>query len=159
MNPCPLCDPHLGPVLAESAGWRLVLNRNQNLLGKCFLVLRRHLEAVPELSPAEWAGLHRELARTTAALTLAFQPDHFNYAFLQNQDRHIHLHLIPRYAGARRFAGMLFTDPDYPGHYAVPAPVRTLSPDQAAALAGRLRQIYAQVAAEKGEIADDREQA
>lgn len=54
----------------------------------------------------------------TERLTDAFSPDHFNYAFLQNQDRHVHLHVIPRYASDRRFAGMDFVDPDYPGHYA-----------------------------------------
>jgi diadenosine tetraphosphate (Ap4A) HIT family hydrolase len=36
----------------------------------------------------------------TIALDQAFQPDHYNYAFLQNQDRHVHLHVFPRYAAA-----------------------------------------------------------
>ena len=36
---------------------------------------------------------------------------------LENQDRHIHLHVIPRYAGRRRVAEVDFADPDYPGHY------------------------------------------
>jgi hypothetical protein len=33
---CGLCRADLSPILAESTYWRLVLNRNQNLLGKCF---------------------------------------------------------------------------------------------------------------------------
>ena len=138
MEGCPLCDPALGPVIAESHYWRLVLNRNQNLLGKCFLVLRRHLEAVPELTAAEWTDLHHQLAQTTHVLVQAFRPDNFNYAFLQNQDRHIHLHVIPRYAAVRTFDGLTFEDPDYPGHYAVPAPPRRLSHNQMATLAGLL---------------------
>ena len=44
MEQCNLCDTDLGPVITESAHWKLVLNKNQSLLGKCFLVLRRHLE-------------------------------------------------------------------------------------------------------------------
>jgi len=141
---CPLCDPNLGPVIAGSAYWQLVLNRNQNLLGKCFLALRRHLEAVPELSAAEWADLHGRLAQATRVLTAAFQPDHFSYAFLQNRDRHIHLHVIPRYGGPRLFAGVTFADPDFPAHYAVPAPSRTLTPEQTAVLAWRLRRLCAE---------------
>jgi hypothetical protein len=39
------------------------------------------------------------------------------YAFLQNQDRPVHLHVIPRYASARMFARRQFEDPDYPDHY------------------------------------------
>ncbi len=43
---CVLCDPGLGPIVAECGHWRLVLNkRSQNLLGKCFLALRLHEES------------------------------------------------------------------------------------------------------------------
>jgi len=136
-TPCPLCT-QLSPILTESPHWRLALNRNQNLLGKSMLVLRRHLETVPDLTPAEWADLHTQIRQATALLVRAFSPDHFNYAFLQNQDRHIHLHIIPRYAQPRTFSGLLFTDPDYPDHYAVPSPSRLLTPDQLSALAAHL---------------------
>ena len=149
MKHCNLCDTNLGPVIAGSAYWQLVLNRNQSLLGKCFLALRRHLEVVPQLSLAEWADLHVQLVQATKVLTLAFQPDHFNYAFLQNQDRHIHLHVIPRYGGPRVFAGVIFDDPDYPSHYGVPTPSRHLSQEQFTALAERLRQLFAEAAVEK----------
>src|SRR5438067_6610515 len=106
MSECVLCSPELGPVLAESEHWRLILNRNQNFLGKCMLVLRRHMERVPELTLEEWTDLHAELRRTHGALVAAFQPDHFNYAFMQNQDRHVHCHVVPRYTGPRRFASI-----------------------------------------------------
>lgn len=96
MEQCGLCSPELAPVLAQGERWLVVLNRNQNLLGKCLLVLRRHIEAVRELTPEEWMELHEQLSRTTEALSLTFRPDHFNYAFLQNQDRHVHMHVIPR---------------------------------------------------------------
>jgi diadenosine tetraphosphate (Ap4A) HIT family hydrolase len=140
MQHCSLCDPTLGPVLSESRHWRLVLNHNQNLLGKCFLVLRRHLEAVPQLTVDEWLEVYQQLGQTTALLTAAFAPDHFNYAFLQNQDRHIHLHIIPRYAAVRHFAGLVFEDLDYPGHYAVPAPAQRLEPEHQRTLANLLQQ-------------------
>ena len=124
MKHCDLCDTNLGPIIARSAYWQLVLNRNRNLLGKCFLALHRHLEAVPQLSQAEWADLHVQLVQATKVLILAFLPDHFNYAFLQNQHRHIHLHIIPRFGEPRVFVGVTFDDPDYPSHYAVPTPSR-----------------------------------
>lgn len=123
---CALCDPALGPVLHESVHWRLVLNLNQDLLGKCFLALRRHLEAVPELTAEEWQELHGQIRLATAALVVCFAPDHVNYVFLQNQDRHVHLHVVPRYAGERRLAGIGFDDPGYPGHYRLDDPPRLL---------------------------------
>jgi hypothetical protein len=47
------------------------------------------------VSAAEWLELHTQVQRTSERLRRAFAPDHFNYAFLQNQDRHVHLHVIP----------------------------------------------------------------
>jgi diadenosine tetraphosphate (Ap4A) HIT family hydrolase len=140
MNDCALCT-NLTHMLGESENWRLALNRNQNLLGKCVLALRRHSEKVTDLTPAEWAELHIQLRAATEMLSRAFAPDHFNYAFLQNQDRHVHMHIIPRYAGERTFAGLVFTDPDYPDHYAVPMPVRLINAEQMALLADLLRGI------------------
>jgi diadenosine tetraphosphate (Ap4A) HIT family hydrolase len=144
MERCNLCDLNLGPRIVESTHWQLVLNRNQNLLGKCFLALRRHLEAVPQLSSDEWADLHQQLVRATQALSQAFQPAHFNYAFLQNQDRHVHLHIIPRYAESRVFGGLTFDDPDYPAHYTVPSSPRYLAQKQLVVLAERLRGLLVQ---------------
>lgn len=141
--PCLLCSPTLGPVIAQAEHWSVVLNRNQNLLGKLMLVLRRHAEAVGDMRPEEWTELHAVMGMSTGALSVLFAPEHFNYAFLQNQDRHIHLHVIPRYSGPRLFAGQTFADPDYPAHYAVPAPVRPLTSEDSGALAQQLRQAYA----------------
>jgi diadenosine tetraphosphate (Ap4A) HIT family hydrolase len=114
---CALCGALETPVLRESRHWRTALNRNQNLLGKTIVVLRRHEEAVAALSADEWSELHGELAWVTAQLRRAFTPDHFNYGFLQNQDRHVHLHVVPRYASPRELDGVRFEDAAYPDHY------------------------------------------
>ncbi len=124
---CSLCGPSLTPVIDDTALWQVRLNYNQNLLGKLLIVLKRDEEQVANLSDEEWQELHAHVQRTTERLRRAFAPDHFNYAFLQNQDRHVHLHVIPRYATARLVADLRFEDPDYPGHYAVPGPERRLS--------------------------------
>jgi diadenosine tetraphosphate (Ap4A) HIT family hydrolase len=136
---CSLCRADLEPLLMSSAAWHLVVNHNQNLLGKCFLSLKHHEEAVTALTINEWMDLHIQLKRVTRMLVAAFQPDHFNYVFLQNQDRHVHMHIIPRYAASREYAGVTFTDPDYPSHYAVPSPVHRLAPDQMSVLVFHLQ--------------------
>jgi diadenosine tetraphosphate (Ap4A) HIT family hydrolase len=140
MDGCTLCRPDLGPIIAESDHWRLVLNHNQNLVGKCFLALRRHLEPVPLMTSFEWQELHQEIRRATEMLVRAFQPDHFNYAFLQNQDRHIHLHVIPRYASQRTFVDIVFNDLDYPDHYSVGQSPRRLTETQYTAITEHLQQ-------------------
>jgi diadenosine tetraphosphate (Ap4A) HIT family hydrolase len=66
---CVLCDPGLASVLAETEHWKLVLNkRNQDLLGKCFLSLRRHEEAVTALRTEEWADLRIGTARAAEGI-------------------------------------------------------------------------------------------
>lgn len=112
--------PDLRPLIAESTFWKLILNRNQRFLGACFLSLKRHSESITELSPHEWSELQEEIKKTTNALWQCFAPDHFNYVFLQNQDRHVHMHILPRYANPRTFVGEEFDDPDYPSHYTIP---------------------------------------
>jgi diadenosine tetraphosphate (Ap4A) HIT family hydrolase len=138
-NSCSLCGPLETPVLRESRFWRTALNRNQNLLGKLIVVLRRHEELVAALSSEEWAELQDELTWASDRLRVAFAPDHFNYAFLQNQDRHVHLHLIPRYASPRQLAGLGFTDADYPDHYRVPAPENRIGRDVLEAIHAQLQ--------------------
>ena len=139
-NACALCSQSLEPILAEGEHWRLVLNRNQDLLGKCFLALRRHCEAVADLTSQEWAELHAQLRVTTEALWQTFCPDRFNYAFLQNQDRHVHLHVIPRYAAPRVLAGEMFPDAGYPDHYAVGHPARVVPVEAVEEIVEKLRQ-------------------
>jgi diadenosine tetraphosphate (Ap4A) HIT family hydrolase len=115
---CALCQrPVDWPVVRESEFWLTVVNRNQNLLGKTFIALCRHEEDIVALTPGEWAGLQEEVRSVTERVAKAFAPDHFNYSFLMNLDRHVHLHVIPRYVGTRELAGVTFDDPDYPDSY------------------------------------------
>ena len=135
---CRLCRADLSPVIAESAAWRLILNREQDLLGKCFIAARRHVELPTALDPPEWADLLDVVRGVERRLRAAFQPDHFNFAFLGNIDRHLHLHVMPRYAAPRTVDGVDFTDDGWPGHYALRAGPH-LNAAQLERLADRLR--------------------
>ena len=133
---CSLCDPSLGPVIAESKHWKLILNTNQSLLGKCFLVVRRHIESITDHTTEEWTDLHSEICRAIKMINSAFVPDHYNYAFLQNQDPHVHLHILPRYASRRTFEGVEF-EADFPGPW--PARRILLSDEQNELLAKHIQ--------------------
>jgi diadenosine tetraphosphate (Ap4A) HIT family hydrolase len=107
-------------VVRESELWLTIVNRNQNLLGKTFIALRRHEEQVVGVTPREWAELRDEVRWVTERIQAAFTPDHFNYSFLMNLDHHVHLHVIPRYLGTRELEGVTFEDRDYPDAYRPP---------------------------------------
>jgi diadenosine tetraphosphate (Ap4A) HIT family hydrolase len=97
-------------VIEERPSWTLAVNRNQALLGKTMLVLRRHCTAVIDIVPDEWASLRYDLRRLVPALDRLFDPDQFNIAFLMNLDAQVHLHVVPRYASTRRWHDRTFTD-------------------------------------------------
>jgi diadenosine tetraphosphate (Ap4A) HIT family hydrolase len=118
---CLLCRGRLEtPVIRESQHWVTFINRNQNLLGKTIIALRRHEEDVAALTLEEWTELRPEIRWITTRLQQAFAPDHFNYSFLMNADLHVHLHVIPRYIGNRKLAGVEFADREYPDSYRRP---------------------------------------
>jgi diadenosine tetraphosphate (Ap4A) HIT family hydrolase len=97
-------------VIEERPSWTLAVNRNQDLLGKTMLVLRRHCDAVIDIAPDEWALLRVELRRIVPALDRLFHPDQFNFGFLMNLDSQVHLHVVPRYRSSRRWHDRTFTD-------------------------------------------------
>jgi diadenosine tetraphosphate (Ap4A) HIT family hydrolase len=100
-------------VLREGPLWRVALNRNQSLLGKAVLVLRREAEDVLDVTVEEWASFTDELRRVRAAVDARFRPDGWNHAFLMNADPQVHCHVVPRYASERRWHGEVFTDPHF----------------------------------------------
>lgn len=109
---CVLCEPLTEDEVYTAEFWRVIVNYNQNKLGKVMVVLRRHDEDICNLTDEEVLELWAVLGRLKSALVSLFQADHFNYSFLMNLDAHVHLHVIPRYCSARSFAGIEFEDSD-----------------------------------------------
>ena len=135
---CALCHPKPEDVVHESHFWRIIVNQDQNLLGKCFIALYRHEEDLFHLRQLELNELWSLAAKARGALRELFQADHFNFAFLGNNDRHLHMHIVPRYRGTRFFAGLVFDDKAWGHHYdLIP---RRVPPEVAAQLVVALRE-------------------
>lgn len=116
-------DPRF--LIAESTRWALCLNESQDLLGRCYALLRRPETDALALTDDETVELWTLARAARAALTALWEPDHFNFAFLMNVDPQVHFHILPRYRYKREFAGGTFVDPTFGGHYNV-SPSRTL---------------------------------
>lgn len=107
---CSLC----GALRGEGAGLtpiatlphsQVFLNEQQGSRGWCMLVLRRHVEHLDDLSPAEQRRLFGEAARVARAIRAVFPasgagggPPRINYECLGNVTAHVHWHVIPRHA-------------------------------------------------------------
>jgi len=96
--------------------WSVFLHKNQDCLGRSYVWCKRENALdLADATPEEQGELFLILQNLKEALQKTFKPDWFNYAFLGNETRHLHGHLLPRYATPREFKGVIFKDESY-GH-------------------------------------------
>jgi diadenosine tetraphosphate (Ap4A) HIT family hydrolase len=132
--------------IAESSQWAVMLNKEQDLIGRIFLLLKREETDVAALSPQELMELWSVVRQVKKVLGLTFGPDHYNFAFLMNIDAQVHFHVIPRYKDKREFAGGTFTDPNFGKHYGT-GPTKKLDDTFYAELISVLRQKFTEATA------------
>jgi len=103
-------------MLQSYSHWDVSLHENQGYLGRCVVWCKRpDALDLPDVENEEREELFAVLQQLKEALSKAFQPDWFNYAFFGNEVRHLHCHVVPRYAADREFVGHVFRDERY-GH-------------------------------------------
>jgi len=90
--------------------WIVDLSIDQYFPGKCIVRLKRHLEDVFDLNKNEREELFFISKRIRNVIRKLFHPIHFNYKFLGNSCRHVHLHLIPRYRKQIKIGKFTFQD-------------------------------------------------
>ena len=115
----PCCDIFDKFGGAESAyvsndHWTVQVRPKQATLGASVLISKAHHESLAGLSPEEATGLADAVTRMEQRLRDAFQFDKINYLMLMMVDRHLHFHVIPRYAKSPTFAGIEWPDPVWP---------------------------------------------
>jgi len=104
--------------IKEYSYWSVFVHSNQGYLGRCIVWCNR--EDALDLTDAtteERNELFVVLHDIREAVTNAFNADWFNYAFLGNTTRHLHGHIIPRYASEQEFGGMIFKDERWGHNY------------------------------------------
>ncbi len=97
--------------------WRVELYSNQSYLGRCVIILNRHLEDFFDITHDELNELYAITKKLRDAIKSSFHPDLFNYASLGNDTRHVHLHVVPRYSRIVTFHGHKFEDKKWGYNY------------------------------------------
>ena len=97
--------------IKEYKYWTVFIHENQSYLGRCIVWCKREdaLDLI-DTTKEEREELFLILKELKKTLIKTFQPDWFNYSFLGNSTRHLHCHLIPRYAKPKIFEGIKFED-------------------------------------------------
>lgn len=119
MSNCAFCRGEFEhTVLKQYENWQLQLFTDQYYIGRTLVKLDRHAVDLLELEEGERKELFGTvLPELKSALDTLFGPDLYNYAFLGNGCRHLHLHVIPRYREPVEFADRTFRDEYWNSHY------------------------------------------
>ena len=109
-------------VLLETEYWKLLLNPDQQNLGKCLVVLKTNKSSLAQLNEVEWREFGNLVKNFETTITELFSPTHFNWQCLMNnafeQDSkelpRIHWHVAPRYNHPASVGNYEFIDENYP---------------------------------------------
>lgn len=91
--------------------WSVQVHSNQEYLGRCAVWSKR--EGVLDLTDTtkdEQEELFMILRELKTAIINSFKPNWFNYSFLENETKHLHGHVVPRYENPVEFNGIMFVD-------------------------------------------------
>jgi diadenosine tetraphosphate (Ap4A) HIT family hydrolase len=100
--------------------WSVIIAKNQFVPGKCVLWCKRENALDPaDATPEEWYEALYIIKKMKKAVQDLYAADWFNFTFLGNSTRHLHMHFVPRYRTKRRIHGMTFVDKDWGREYSV----------------------------------------
>ena len=105
-------------LVKEYQYWSVYVHENQGYVGRCVVWCKR--ENALDLTDAtkeEREELFVILKTLQETLRACFHADWFNYAFLGNGTKHLHGHVIPRYAKPVEFMGLTFEDKHFGHNY------------------------------------------
>ena len=121
---CHTCNGSIERFVFETKYWRVNLADEQSYLGRCFVDLKSHKGDLAELNSGEWADFVLLVKTLEAKCRKAFGASMFNWTCLMNNafrkkpwNPHVHWHFRPRYEKPVKFAGLVFSDPDFGEHY------------------------------------------
>lgn len=107
---CSFCKKDRKFVIKKFEYWTFILHKNQAYLGRSLVILNRHTEDLFNITREEAKELFEIGKSARDAIFKIFKPDLVNYGALGNFVRHVHVHIIPRYAKSRLFEGKKFVD-------------------------------------------------
>lgn len=112
-------------IIFQTKEWKVILNIDQNYLGRFLVISNRHAESLSTLNHQEWEELKEVIVKSEALLRKAFpQITLFNWGCLMNHafqkkpyNPHVHWHVKPRHDQPITFEGITWTDKEFGKHY------------------------------------------
>ena len=106
--------------------WYVFLSDEQDYIGRCILVLKRHCDSLSELTNGEWVELRMLVCKVETCLKTVLGATLCNWSCLMNNfykdsdpHPHLHIHVRPRYDKPVMLNGSVYIDDEFGHHYAV----------------------------------------
>lgn len=101
---CPFCNVDVSRQLFSNDLAMSIADGFPVTRGHCLIIPKRHLQSLFEVTPEERSALWELVEQTQQYLAAEYAPDGFNVGVNDGQAAgqtvmHLHIHLIPRYAG------------------------------------------------------------
>ena len=123
---CSLSEEDKRFQVYESGAWSVFLSDEQDYVGRCILVLKRHCGSLSELTDAEWDELRDLVRKVEACLKAVLGATLCNWSCLMNSfykdaapDPHLHIHVRPRFDKPVMLNGRTYIDGEFGHHYAL----------------------------------------
>lgn len=101
-------------LLKEYHHWVVLLRPKQITLGSLVLACKEEATRMSEVSVEAFSELKAVTKDLEQTLQRTFQYDKINYLCLMMVDKHVHFHVLPRYAAPRTACGAEFSDAKWP---------------------------------------------
>ena len=123
---CNLSEKDKQFLVYESTFWSIFLADEQDYIGRCILVLKRHCGSLSELTDDEWEELHKLVYKVETCIKTALGATLSNWSCLMNSfykdsdpNPHLHIHVRPRYDKPVMLNGNIYIDNEFGSHYTV----------------------------------------
>ena len=123
---CNLSEEDKQYQVYETAFWSVYLSDEQDYIGRCILVLKRHCSSMSEMNEDEWEDLRKLICKVETCLKTVLGATLCNWSCLMNSFYkesepypHLHIHVRPRYDKPLMVNGNIYTDSEFGHHYAV----------------------------------------
>ena len=128
-------------LIREYEHWCVLLRPAQVTLGALVLACKDDAQKFSDISPAAFAEQATVVADIERVLAEFVQFEKMNYMMLMMVDPDVHYHVLPRYAEARTFEGVDFTDAGWPALPVLGEPTATTA-EQNQRLVNRLKELW-----------------
>src|SRR6266566_8204819 len=101
-------------LLREYENWVVLLRPEQVTAGSLILACKLEATKMSDVSQDAFSELSRITGEMEKVLQKVFAYDKINYLLLMMVDKHVHFHVLPRYADPREVFGVEFKDASWP---------------------------------------------